>query len=286
MGTSPEDLTDEQLSERFGVLVRAFDKAFLARDEDQAKQIAEQMKPLEVEIKRRHAGKRKPSGLEPLTVDQLVDRFIAMAIEENEADGIEAVDRVYWQIDAVERELERRAGDQRRALLPLYTHPDVRVRYRAAEATRALAPELARDRLLAVDDEHWSRPTEAGVRRPHALKGLTVTELVERFVTLALEQDQAMLLDEIPKVNRLFWMLQAVAEELKSRPGDERRALAALFDHPNAQVRLKAAQAALAVAPEAARQALQLISDRDEYPQAAYARGTIDALAEGRYRPT
>jgi hypothetical protein len=44
---------------------------------------------------------------------------------------------------------------------------------------------------------------------------------------------------------------------------------------------LKAALYALAVAPAAARQTLQEISDRNEYPQAAYARQTLDAIERG-----
>jgi hypothetical protein len=55
--------------------------------------------------------------------------------------------------------------------------------------------------------------------------------------------------------------------------------------HPNAQVRLKAATATLAVAPEAARQTLQIISDRQEYPQAADARGMMRAVDKGTYVP-
>lgn len=286
MGAKPEDLAENQLIECFGALVRAFDKALLAHDENQAKQIAEQMKPLEVEIKRRHAAKRPPSGLEPLTVDQLVERFAILTIEESEADGIEAVEQVYWKIYAIEGELNRREGDQRRALVSLYGHPDIRVRYRAAASTLPVEPELSRDRLLAIDDETWSPVPGASSSRPSRLGNLSVEQLVERFTILALEADKAMLYDEIQKANRLSWMQDAVAEEMKCRAGDQRSALEAIFEHPNAQVRLKAAQAALAVAPEAARRTLQLISDRNEYPQAAYARGTICAVDEGRLKPT
>jgi hypothetical protein len=79
--------------------------------------------------------------------------------------------------------------------------------------------------------------------------------------------------------------MEAVEDALKSRNGDQRRALLPLFLHPNAQVRLKAATATLAVAPEAARQTLQIISDRQEYPQAADARGMMRAVDKGTYVP-
>jgi hypothetical protein len=101
------------------------------------------------------------------------------------------------------------------------------------------------------------------------LNGLTVEQLVERFTAIALGQHDANEDDDIAKYTRLYREMDAVRDELKSRDGDERRALLSLLDHPNAQVRLKAAISLLAVAPSAARAALQKIKDRREYPQAA-----------------
>ncbi len=118
------------------------------------------------------------------------------------------------------------------------------------------------------------------------LQDMSVTDLVERFVAIALAQDRALLWDETAKYNRLYDQMDEVKAELKNRASDERHALLPLHAHPNAQVRLKAAIATLAVAPESARSVLQAISDRDEYPQAAYARGMLRALEEGRYKPT
>lgn len=85
------------------------------------------------------------------------------------------------------------------------------------------------------------------------LAELTIDQLVERFATLALGQDETNLDDDIPRFTRLFWQMEAVEKELKSRQGDQRRALMHLYEHPNAQVRLTSAKATLAVAPEAAR---------------------------------
>src|SRR3972149_10040360 len=117
--------------------------------------------------------------------------------------------------------------------------------------------------------------------RPSSLKAMTAAQLVERFVELCLAQDRALLYDEIGKYNKLFDQMWALADELKSRPGDQRSALTPLHNHQNAQVRLKSAIATLALAPEGSRRTLQLISDRDEYPQAADARGMMRALDEG-----
>ncbi len=118
------------------------------------------------------------------------------------------------------------------------------------------------------------------------ISNLSVTELVEKFTAIAVAQDEALLMDEIGKYNRLYDQMGAVAKELKSRAGDQRQALLSLYDHHNAQVRLNAAIATLAVAPDAARRVLQRISDWQEYPQAADARGMMRALDDGTFRPT
>jgi uncharacterized protein DUF2019 len=118
------------------------------------------------------------------------------------------------------------------------------------------------------------------------LEQMTIIELVSRFTALALEQDDALLAEEIAKFNRLFDQMEAIKSELKRRSGDQRRALLDLYRHPNVHVRLKAAKATLAVAPEAARKALQAIADSREYPQAADAGMALDALDQGIFKPT
>lgn len=118
------------------------------------------------------------------------------------------------------------------------------------------------------------------------LSDLTASQLVERFIAVALDQDDALLDGRYGKYNRLYDGLEDIAEELKRRSGDQRRALLPLLEHLNAQVRLKASIATLAISPDLARHTLQSISDRNEYPQAAEARGMISAIKEGRYIPT
>jgi hypothetical protein len=118
-----------------------------------------------------------------------------------------------------------------------------------------------------------------------SLRDMTVDQLVERFATLALEQDRALLGENIPRVNQLFDSIEEVKSELQSREGDERRALLRLYNHPNAQVRLKAVKATLAVEPVAARRMLQIIADSREYPQAGDAGMSIWFLEEGIYKP-
>ena len=62
-----------------------------------------------------------------------------------------------------------------------------------------------------------------------------------------------------------------IVEELKSRPGDGRTDLLPLLDHPEAQVRLNAANAVMPIAPDAARRVLVAISESGLMPQAGHA---------------
>ena len=92
--------------------------------------------------------------------------------------------------------------------------------------------------------------------------------------------------DNLRKFNRLVDDIIAVEAELKSRPGDQRTALLTLYDHANMQVRLNAAHATLAVAPEAARGLLVAIRDSRWMPQALHAGMSLWNLEEGVFRPT
>lgn len=121
--------------------------------------------------------------------------------------------------------------------------------------------------------------------KPGELKDLSEEQLAARFESIAMQQDQALLMDEIAKYNRLYDRMEEVETELKGREGDQRRILRPLLTHRNAQVRLKTALALLAPEPDAARATLQAISDAKEFPQAADARGMMRAIDEGSYVP-
>jgi len=111
-------------------------------------------------------------------------------------------------------------------------------------------------------------------------------ELVKRFAEIGVAQDEALLDDDVAKFNTLYRETIALKEELKSRPGDRRQVLLRLYDHPNAQVRLNAAKATLAVAPEAARRLLQSIEDSKKHPQAGDAGMSLLLLDKGIFKPT
>ena len=118
------------------------------------------------------------------------------------------------------------------------------------------------------------------------LSDLSVDELVETFTEITLAQDHAIMRDENAKFNRLFEQMENVKDELKSREGDQRRALMQLYDHSNPQVRLKAIKATLAVAPKRARRMLKILAESGAHPQAGEAGMSLLALESGISKPT
>jgi hypothetical protein len=122
------------------------------------------------------------------------------------------------------------------------------------------------------------------VKTPN-LSDLTIAGLVDRFTAICVEQDKALFDGEIAKFNRLYDQKAAIHDELKSRPGDRRDALLPLFEHPNLQVKVQAAKATLAVAPEAARQMLRLIESWGRQPYAGDAGMCLVNLDRGIFVP-
>ena len=118
------------------------------------------------------------------------------------------------------------------------------------------------------------------------LKDISLDALVDRYATTGVAQYEAELDDNVRKFNRLVDDIIAVEAELKSRPGDQRTALLKLFNHANMQVRLNAAHATLAVAPEAARALLLAIRESRWMPQALDAGMSLRNLDKGIYKPT
>ena len=116
-------------------------------------------------------------------------------------------------------------------------------------------------------------------------KTMITAELVQEFTHIALEQEHALIVGRYSKYNRLFDRMHQLKKELKSRPGDQRHALIPLCDHENALVQLKAAIAVLALAPERARQTLQIVKDRKHYPAGPEAYGMLRALDRGTFVP-
>ena len=113
------------------------------------------------------------------------------------------------------------------------------------------------------------------------LSKLSVDRLLERFIELGLAEDAARDQDNLKLYNRLYAEVEAVDKELRSRGREARLILTRLYDHPNIQVRLQAAQFSYGVAPEAARRCLQAIADSKIPPQYLDAGMSLGLLDEG-----
>ena len=91
---------------------------------------------------------------------------------------------------------------------------------------------------------------------------MTVDQLLDLYVNVGIDQEEAL-----------------------DRDAYSRKALQRLYNHPNIQVRLKAATRTLAAAPLAARAVLQTIYESKLYPQAGDAGMTLRALDDGTFKP-
>jgi hypothetical protein len=91
--------------------------------------------------------------LHALSVDELVESFAGLCIEQDEAlldNDTRKFNRLFAKVEKVEEELKSRTPDQRGALMSLYEHPNAQVRLNAAKATLATAPAEARKQLEAI----------------------------------------------------------------------------------------------------------------------------------------
>lgn len=121
--------------------------------------------------------------------------------------------------------------------------------------------------------------------RKRDVKAQRSSDLVAYFRDIALEQDEAEIDGAIARYNILFKIRLEIAAELRSRLGDQRRLLVALYDDLNLRVRLYAALATLAVAPTEARQVLDQIHDWGLTPYCAEAGNILEGLDDGSLVP-
>lgn len=117
------------------------------------------------------------------------------------------------------------------------------------------------------------------------LETITIGQLVEQYAATGIQEDKAEFEGDTVNRNRLRRQMFAIAKELKRRPGDQRRALLALHDHPNIEVRLMAARATLAIAPIEARKVIESIAASNRFPYAGDAGMCIEMLDKGVFVP-
>ena len=117
------------------------------------------------------------------------------------------------------------------------------------------------------------------------LSQLSVAELVSQFAGVALDQTHAELNGDVAKMNRHFLNLREIERELQSRRGDQRAALSALYDHADANVRLKAAKATLAISYKNARAVLEALAHSKNFPWTGDAGMTLWSIDKGIFKP-
>lgn len=117
------------------------------------------------------------------------------------------------------------------------------------------------------------------------LTKLNVDQLVEQFSAMGLAQDRAIWDDNTAQYNELFEQVEEIKQELRRRPGDQRRALLGLYEHANIQVRLMAAKATLAVAPAQARKVIEAVAASHRFHYAGAASMCLEMLDKGVFIP-
>ena len=105
--------------------------------------------------------------LKKMSVADLVERFTALGVDQFQAElrGETAKENsLILQMWPVIDELKSRPGDQRSALLPLFSHPNIQVRLMAAKLTLAVAPAAARQMLQSIrESDQQPQAMDAGM---------------------------------------------------------------------------------------------------------------------------
>lgn len=108
-----------------------------------------------------------PRNPKTSTVPDLVALFIALGLNQYQArlrNEQKRLNRATLEMFDVCEELKARAGDQRSALLSLYSHPNLQVRLMAAKLTLAVAPAAAKQLLQEIaDSKEYPQAGDAGM---------------------------------------------------------------------------------------------------------------------------
>jgi hypothetical protein len=85
--------------------------------------------------------------LKQMSVPELITRFVEIAMQQDNAAfefDHKRYNKLYDKMDDIDNELRARGPAARRALMPLYEHPNLQVQIKAAKRTLAVAPVEAR----------------------------------------------------------------------------------------------------------------------------------------------
>jgi hypothetical protein len=100
----------------------------------------------------------KRHALDKMPTAGLVELFAQIGVAQDEADlggEIAKYNRLFRRMEDITNELKSREGDERSALLRLFSHPNMQVRLQAAKKTLAVSPVEARKQLEAIAASKW-----------------------------------------------------------------------------------------------------------------------------------
>jgi hypothetical protein len=94
-----------------------------------------------------------------------------------------------------------------------------------------------------------------------SFKDMTLDELVATYEQIVMAQDQSFLFDKLSKFNKEFKIREAIVEELRSRPRDQREVLAPLLERREPWMRICVASDTYSLNPERSRRYMQTVAD-------------------------
>ncbi|HEY0235251.1 MAG TPA: DUF2019 domain-containing protein [Afipia sp.] len=97
----------------------------------------------------------RSADLSQFTVEQLLGRFVALCLQDERAMKLAQVsvrNRLVVEISDITKELKKRPGDQRGALIGLFDHPNLQVRYHVATNLMNMIPERALREMNSIAD--------------------------------------------------------------------------------------------------------------------------------------
>jgi hypothetical protein len=97
--------------------------------------------------------------------------------------------------------------------------------------------------------------------RQMKLAHMSVDELLRAYEEVVLQQGESFKNERVAAFNKQFQQREEISHELRSRPGDRREELAALFKHPTAWVRICVARDTFVLNEARARMHMQYIAE-------------------------
>ncbi len=90
---------------------------------------------------------------------------------------------------------------------------------------------------------------------------MSLQELVAAYEQIVMAQDQSLREDKISKFNKEYKIREAIVDELRSRPDDQRNVLVPLLDRREPWMRICVASDTYSLNPERSREYMQTVAD-------------------------